>query len=284
MNTTIIEISNRTASIPIQLISETSLPQFIIPLFISSIITVYVAYTLFKNYIGSPMTIFYLFKFKRLTKRNTLLIRHKLEGIFGSDMILRSTINQVNKFLVKFKNKPFNLILNTPGGDVFATILLSKIFRNYPNKIDVYVPDYAMSGGSLLTLSCDKIHFNKHSCIGTIDPQVGDLFNFGSASAWKEVLKFKKNKVNDKSIIYHRVGKQVEDSIYNYVYSLIKDRCNSPKKLTNFLVKGGVEHIYQIDGNFLKENGINIIGINEKERKLLNKILWFKSEKTVFGI
>ena len=92
-------------------------------------------------------------------------------------------------------NKPINLILHTSGGQVFHSILISKMLKNYKGIINVYVPSYAMSGGSLLFFSGDNFYFNPSSCIGTIDPQVGDLFNFGSASSWNEVFRIKKSKL-----------------------------------------------------------------------------------------
>jgi len=281
---TTILISNASGAIPLEIVTKTNWTQYTLLLVVSGMVTLYFVWKLIKSTLGNPMTLFYLFKFSLLTKRKTILLRHQA-GFLSFEMIDRGTINQFHKFLNKFRGKPFNLILNTPGGDVFATTLLSKILRAYPNKIHCYVPDYSMSGGSLLALSCDTIHFNRYSCIGTIDPQVGDLFNFGSASAWKEVLKRKKSKVNDKSIVYNRLGKQVEKTIYDYVYSTIKDKCNHPKEFADFLIKGNVEHIYQINGNDLLKYGFDLIPITKKEKFILDKLLRQKNlEKTVFGV
>ena len=277
-------LTNTSANfIPIKLVAETSPYQFWIALLISSLMMFFYIFIMFKGQFSSLLLKYRLRAFTKLTGRPTVVIKHDSEGLFSMAMITRNLIPKLNKILQKLNGRRFNLVLQTPGGDVFATVLLSKILYKYANKIDVYVPNYAMSGGSLLTLTGDRLHFNDYSCIGPIDPQIGGLFSSGSAAGWKDVMRIKKNKVNDQSIIYHRIGKQVETSIYNYIYGLVKNKCKKPKEFTKFITDGNVEHIFQLDMDMLQKYGFDVQEINPIEKELLDGIMKIKTQQEIFS-
>src|SRR5207302_1230860 len=68
---------------------------------------------------------------------------------------------------------PLDLILHTPGGLVLAALQIAKAIRDHKSKVTVFVPHYAMSGGTLIALAADEIVMCKHSVLGPIDPQLG---------------------------------------------------------------------------------------------------------------
>jgi ClpP class serine protease len=45
--------------------------------------------------------------------------------------------------------------------------------REHKAKVMVFVPQYAMSGGTLIAPRADEIEMNEHSVLGPIDPQLG---------------------------------------------------------------------------------------------------------------
>lgn len=66
-----------------------------------------------------------------------------------------------------------DLILHTPGGDVAATeSLVDYLHSLYNGNIRAIVPQLAMSGGTLIALSCKSIVMGRHSSIGPVDPQI----------------------------------------------------------------------------------------------------------------
>lgn len=66
-----------------------------------------------------------------------------------------------------------DLILHTPGGDVAATeSLIDYLQYLYDGNVRAIVPQMAMSGGTLIALSCKEIVMGKHSSLGPIDPQI----------------------------------------------------------------------------------------------------------------
>jgi len=66
------------------------------------------------------------------------------------------------------------LILNTPGGSVETAEKMANIMRHNYNEIYFIVPDYAMSAGTILCMSGDKIYMDYTSSLGPIDPQVNN--------------------------------------------------------------------------------------------------------------
>jgi hypothetical protein len=52
---------------------------------------------------------------------------------------------------------PTDLVLHTPGGLVLAALQIAKAVRGHKAKVTVFVPHYAMSGGTLIALAADDV-------------------------------------------------------------------------------------------------------------------------------
>jgi len=190
--------------IPLEVITQTNYAQFTLSLVIGGFFVFYFLWKVIK--FDTLTTKIGLFKFKLLTKRNVLLIRHNDIGLFGQ-MIRESEASKISEALQKFKGKPFDLILHTPGGSLFGALLISRILKRYRGKITSIIPYYAMSGGTMLTLSTDNIVLGEGASLGAVDPQIGGLFGYGSANAWDKVIKIKGKKAKDNSIMNSYLGK-----------------------------------------------------------------------------
>lgn len=74
------------------------------------------------------------------------------------------------------KTKGLDLILHTPGGNTAATESIVNYLRAmFGNDIRAFVPQIAMSAGTMIALSCKEIVMGKQSNIGPIDPQFGGV-------------------------------------------------------------------------------------------------------------
>ena len=70
-------------------------------------------------------------------------------------------------------SKGLDLMLHTPGGEVGATEALVNYLRSiYGTNIRAFVPDLAMSGGTVIACACKEIFMGKHSNLSPIDPQM----------------------------------------------------------------------------------------------------------------
>ncbi len=65
------------------------------------------------------------------------------------------------------------LVLHTPGGETSSTESLVDYLRSKFATIEVIVPTYAMSAGTMISLASDRIIMGRHSQLGPIDPQMG---------------------------------------------------------------------------------------------------------------
>src|SRR6266852_4797580 len=72
-------------------------------------------------------------------------------------------------------DQPIDLILHTPGGLVLAAEQIAKALVERKAKVTVFVPHYAMSGGTLIALAAEEIVMDNNAVLGPVDPVVGDM-------------------------------------------------------------------------------------------------------------
>lgn len=278
-NETIIDIIyalNQSGGIPINLVQTTSPYQFYLTLAISSIAFIWIFGNMVSMSIKTIFALAMLGIFKWKNKLNhVMIIKHTSNDFFNTSMINRKTLESIQQALMKFKGKDMDIILYTPGGEIFSAVYISRLLKNYKGKIRSFVPTFAMSGGTLLALSTDEIYMNDYSCLGGVDPQLGNLFKFGSARSWKEVLKLKGKKAEDSSISFKFIGEQYTKSMKETISNLLEGKVNQSdkKKLVNLFVSGEVEHGFNLSKDFLISMGMNINSIDDKmNMKLVNLI------------
>ena len=89
-------------------------------------------------------------------------------------------MEDINGFMTGVHGHDFNkgllLILHTPGGMAEAAHTIVDYLRSKFEEIDVAVPTYSMSAGTMIALGCDRIIMGRQSQLGPTDPQliVGD--------------------------------------------------------------------------------------------------------------
>lgn len=74
------------------------------------------------------------------------------------------------------RSKGLDLILHTPGGAIASTeSIVYYLHEMFGRDIRVFVPQIAMSAGTMIALSAKEIVMGKQSNLGPIDPQMGNL-------------------------------------------------------------------------------------------------------------
>lgn len=278
----IINATKDSGGIPVSvnLIATTEWTQYLILMVVTAASAFFMFVLMWDEYIkpafGRVYLKYILWKIQKTTGRNTLVIKHTVSGFFESSMIDIKTMNKIETALRKFNGKPFDLILHTPGGYIFYAQLLSKIIRNYRSEVRAIIPFYAMSGGTLLALSCKRLIMGDFACLGPVDPQVGTLFSYGSAKSWKEVLKRKGRRANDSSIQLAYVGEQYTKTIKNDLDILLSDKIldKAQRELTcDILTNGQLEHAYQLDAERLNDIGIRADKLDSNLQVMLSKVM-----------
>ncbi len=85
----------------------------------------------------------------------------------GLDIHVREAIGAIQN-----KKKSIAIIHDTPGGVVEVVERIVTAIRHYYSEVIIIVPDRAMSAGTILALSADRILMDYFSCLGPIDPQI----------------------------------------------------------------------------------------------------------------
>jgi len=65
------------------------------------------------------------------------------------------------------------MVLHTPGGLVLASEQIALALEKHPSKVTVFIPHYAMSGGTMIALAADEIVLDENAVMGPVDPQLG---------------------------------------------------------------------------------------------------------------
>src|ERR1700736_6690567 len=100
---------------------------------------------------------------------------------------------------------PLDLVLHTPGGLVLAALQIARAIREHKGKVTAFVPHYAMSGGTLISLAANEIVMSKHAVLGPIDPQLGQS---PAASLIKVAEEKPIGRVDDQTLIKADVGRK----------------------------------------------------------------------------
>ena len=88
------------------------------------------------------------------------------------------------------KSKGLDIILHTPGGNTAATESIVTYLRSiFGNDIRTFIPQIAMSAGTMVALSCKEIVMGKQSNIGPIDPQFGGMSCAGVIEEFENAIK-----------------------------------------------------------------------------------------------
>jgi ClpP class serine protease len=85
----------------------------------------------------------------------------------------------------------------------------------------VFVPDYAMSGGTLLALAADEILMDAAAVLGPVDPQLGDL---PAASLVRVAAKKPVERMDDRTLVMADVAEKAVRHMKQVVRDLVLER------------------------------------------------------------
>jgi len=88
------------------------------------------------------------------------------------------------------RSKGLDLFLHTPGGSFAATeSLVDYLYQMFGTNIRCFIPQLAMSGGTMIACACKEIFMGKESNIGPIDPQFGGIPAHGVLAEFEKAIK-----------------------------------------------------------------------------------------------
>jgi ClpP class serine protease len=139
---------------------------------------------------------------------------------------------------------PIDMILHTPGGLVLAASQIADALQAHPARVTVFVPHYAMSGGTLLALAADDIVMAPHAVLGPVDPQLGQ---HPAASLLKVVEQKPIQEIDDQTLIEADQARKALNQVERFVTNLLSERLGErAPELAHTLASGTWTHDYPI--------------------------------------
>jgi ClpP class serine protease len=140
---------------------------------------------------------------------------------------------------------PIDLIVHTPGGLVLAAEQIAHALKRHPAKVTVFVPHYAMSGGTLIALAADEIVMDENAVLGPVDPQLGHQ---PAASILKVIERKPISEIDDDTLIMADIAEKALRQVKQTVLELLHDRMDAEKaeEVATTLSTGVFTHDYPI--------------------------------------
>jgi ClpP class serine protease len=157
---------------------------------------------------------------------------------------------------------PIDLILHTPGGLVLATEQIARALLRHRAKVTVFIPHYAMSGGTMLAMAADEIVMDENAVLGPVDPQLG---NMPAASVLRVLEDKPVSEIDDQTLITADIARKAIQQVQRFVRALLEDEVPQQKikpenidRIIESLTTGRVTHDYPILVEEAKDLGLPI--------------------------
>jgi len=156
---------------------------------------------------------------------------------------------------------PLDIVLHTPGGLVLASEQIACAIKRHPGKVTVFIPHYAMSGGTLVSLAADEIVMDPDAVLGPVDPQMGTPGGgfYPAVSVLKALEQPNPNR-DDQTLILGDMARKAVEQVYDVVLCLIKDRMSDEQAhdVAQALSDGRWTHDYPIMADKAREMGLPV--------------------------
>ncbi|MDH7599208.1 MAG: ATP-dependent Clp protease proteolytic subunit [Sedimentisphaerales bacterium] len=202
-------------------------------------------------------------RIEALRGSRVILLVHRQEtmSLLGFPILRYIDINDAEEIMracaLTDPSMPVDLILHTPGGLVLASLQIARALHQHKGKVTVFVPHYAMSGGTLIALAADQIVMSPHAVLGPVDPQLGQ---YPAASLLKVVARKPVDQVDDETLIMADIAEKAIGQVRHCVKELLQRSMSAQQaeRVADLLSTGTWTHDFPINVEAAKELGLNI--------------------------
>ena len=205
------------------------------------------------------LNFFRLWERKRGSRVIALIHRQETMSFLGFPVVRYINIEDSEEVLRAIRltdpSVPIDIILHTPGGMALAAEQIAYAIKD--RKVTVFVPHYAMSGGTLIALAADHIVMDLNAVLGSLDPQ---LDKFPAASIL-QVIKDKETKdIEDETLVLADVAKKAIHQLRACVREVLEDKMSTAKadELADMLTRGEWTHDHPLNVGVLRKLGLSI--------------------------
>lgn len=154
-------------------------------------------------------------------------------------------------------DQPIDVILHTPGGLVLAAEQIAKALVEHKGKVTVFVPHYAMSGGTLIALAADQIVMDSNAVLGPVDPQIGEM----PAASILKVLQIKKpSQISDEILILADIAAKSRLQVFSFIAEVLMKRLPKEQavEVATVLSDGHLTHDFPITVQGARQLGLPV--------------------------
>lgn len=187
---------------------------------------------------------------KRRSRVITLIHRQETLSFLGIPFSRYINIDDSEEILRAIRltppELPIDLILHTPGGLVLAAEQIAHALVRHKAPVTVFVPHYAMSGGTLIALSADQIVMDPNAVLGPVDPQLGQT---PAASLLKVLEQKPVAEIDDQTLIQADIARKALRQVWDTVVEITRANGvpqEQAERLANTLSTGQWTHDYPI--------------------------------------
>ena len=191
----------------------------------------------------------------------TLIHREETVSLFGIPVDKYINIDDAEAILRAIRRtpaeRPIDLIVHTPGGLVLAASQIAHAIQKHKGKVTVFVPHYAMSGGTLIALAADEIVMDPNAVLGPVDPQIGQ---YPAASIIRAVEMKTPEKADDQTLILADISRKAINQVGTLVAELLK-KCMpdvDAQKVAALITTGQFTHDFPITVELAQSVGLCI--------------------------
>jgi ClpP class serine protease len=199
---------------------------------------------------------------KRSSRVIALIHRQETLALLGFPLARYIDIHDSEEVLRAIKltdpDVPIDLILHTPGGLVLAAEQIARALCRHPARVTVFVPHYAMSGGTLIALAADEIVMDENAVLGPVDPQLGQ---WPAASILRVLEQKDINEVDDQTVIMADIARKALKQVKQTVVEILGMNAVAAEKaeaIAEKLASGLWTHDYPLTVSEAKGLGLSV--------------------------
>lgn len=200
---------------------------------------------------------------ERKRKSRVITLIHRQEGFsflgipFARYIDIDDSEQVLRAIRMTDQSVPIDLILHTPGGLVLAAEQIAEALLKHPARVTVFVPHYAMSGGTLIALAADEIVMDPNAVLGPVDPQLGQ---YPAASILRVLEQKPMAEIDDQTLIMADVARKALSQVKRTVSGLLRKHFDEQKsqELAELLSQGTWTHDYPISVEEARSMGLRV--------------------------
>jgi len=201
------------------------------------------------------------FEKERGSRVISLIHRQESTSVFGVAVDSHISIEDSEAVLRAIRltppEQPIDLILHTPGGLVLASEQIAKALVERKGKVTVFIPHYAMSGGTMIALAADEIVMDNNAVLGPVDPQIGGM----PAGSIVNLLAIKnRNNISDEMLILADVAQKARVQVAGFITQVLMKHMPEKKavQVATILSEGRWTHDFPLIVPVVRELGLNV--------------------------